>query len=555
MRRSVLAALGALAFALASAAAPSPAPAQHRPRPAQRSSDWRRGGVCYEIFVRSFYDSNGDGVGDLNGLTSRLDYINDGNPRSTTDLGANCVWLMPVAESPSYHGYDVSNYYRVEPAYGTNADFKRFVAAAHKRGIKVLVDMVLNHASSRHPYFLSALRDTASPYRSWFRFSPTPQGLGPWGAEAWHKSPVRDEYYYGVFSPEMPDWNYETPAVRDQAKKIARFWLDSMDVDGFRLDAVPYLVEEDGKLANTQGTHRLLHEYNQYVHTIKPDAFTVGEVWDSIGGQLSYYPDQLDDYFTFQLAGDLTRAENSGSGTELLNDYERMQGWEPATRWSPFLSNHDGTRIMTLLHGDLARAKQAATLLLTLPGLPFVYYGEEIGMTGDKPDPRLRTPMQWTSGPAAGFTTGRPWEALQGDSASANVQVESADTSSLLSLYRRLIHLRASNPALASGRLVALAADSGSVAAYLRTTGARSVLVVANLGSAPLANVRIWARQGAAEQGRYAAQPLLGDAAAFTVSVDRRGQLGGFVPVPTLAPHATYVFDLRRQSARRRQEH
>ena len=233
----VAAVLAASAGTIASAAAQAPA------RVVMPS-----GAVCYEVFVRSFFDSNGDGIGDLNGLTAKLDYINDGNPASPTSLGASCVWLMPVAASPSYHGYDVSDYYRVEPAYGTNADFRRFVAEAHRRGIAVLVDMVLNHSSSRNPWFLAALQDTASPYRSWYRFSPSPLGRGPWGEQAWHRSPVRAEYYWGVFSSEMPDLNYSTPQVREAAKKIATFWLRQMGVDGFRLDAVPYLVEQDSCL-------------------------------------------------------------------------------------------------------------------------------------------------------------------------------------------------------------------------------------------------------------------------------------------------------------------
>ncbi len=227
--------LAALALGAALAASAAPSAATQAPAPA-----WTRGAVCYEVFVRSFYDSDGDGIGDLNGLIQKLDYINDGNPVSRTDLGASCIWLMPIAESPSYHGYDVTDYYRVAHAYGTNADFKRLVAAAHRRGIKVLVDMVLNHSGSGHPYFQAALRDTTSPYRSWYRFSPTPLGKGPWGADAWHRSPVRDEYYYGVFWSGMPDLNYETPAVREEAKQIATFWLREMGVDGFRLDAVPY---------------------------------------------------------------------------------------------------------------------------------------------------------------------------------------------------------------------------------------------------------------------------------------------------------------------------
>src|SRR5256885_8288743 len=199
MRRGVSLGLCAALAAAPVAAAQTAAPA------------WTHGAVCYEVFVRSFYDSDGDGIGDLSGLIRKLDYING--------LGASCIWLMPVAQSPSYHGYDVSDYYRVEPAYGTNDDFKRLVAQAHRRGIKVLVDMVLNHSSSEHPYFQAALRDTTSPYRAWDRFARMSSG------EDWHRSPVRDEYYYGLFWSGMPDLNYETPAVRNEAKKIATFWL------------------------------------------------------------------------------------------------------------------------------------------------------------------------------------------------------------------------------------------------------------------------------------------------------------------------------------------
>ena len=188
--------------------------------------------VCYEVFIRSFYDSNGDGIGDLRGLTRKLDYI--------SGLGVDCVWLMPVAASPSYHGYDVTDYYKVEPDYGTNDDFQAFVGAAHRHKIRVLVDLVLNHSSSEHPWFQEALRDTAAPHRSWYRWAPTQNGAC---ANNWHKSPIRDECYFGLFWSGMPDLNYENPAVLDEMKRVARFWLDSMHVDGFRLDAVRHLVE------------------------------------------------------------------------------------------------------------------------------------------------------------------------------------------------------------------------------------------------------------------------------------------------------------------------
>ncbi len=517
------------------------------PALAQRQPEWTRGGVCYEIFVRSFYDSNGDGIGDLNGLIQKLDYVNDGNPRSTRSLGADCIWLMPVAASPSYHGYDVSDYYRVEPDYGTNADFQRLVREAHRRGIRVLVDMVLNHTSSRNPWFLAALEDTASPYRSWYVFSATPLGKGPWGEQVWWRSPLRDEYYYGKFDSTMPDLNYHTPAVRAEAMRIATFWLRTMGVDGFRLDAVPYLVEEGLCLMHCRGTHVFLHEYAAHVDSVKADAYTVGEVWGDIATQLPYYPDQLTSYFTFEIADTLLSVVNHGTAAGLLSGYLRLQDTLPPYRWSPFLSNHDRTRAMTTLGGDAARAKLAATLLLTLPGFPFVYYGEEIGMTGDKPDPRLRTPMQWRPGKGVGFTTGTPWESPQPDSQTVNVAAQDADPGSLLNLYRRLIHLRRSDEALASGRLVPLAAGKGKVAAYLRRAGRRAVLVVANLGGMPVSDVTLESAAGVLPPGRYGARNLLGGPDGAMLRVGADGRITRYVPATTLGPRESLVLDLIRR--------
>jgi len=393
--------------------------------------DWRRGATCYEIFVRSFFDSDGDGIGDLRGVTEKLDYINDGNAGTDRDLGARCIWLMPVNEASSYHGYDATDYYRVEPDYGTNDDFKRLVVEAHRRGVAVLVDMVLNHVSSEHPWFTEALGDPGAPHRSWFRWATSlPAERGPWGQEVWHKSPVRDEYYYGVFWHGMPDLDYHTPAVREEAKRIAAFWLTEMGVDGFRLDAVPYLVEEPGQQIGTAGTHAFLREYAASIRAIAPDAFTVGEVWDGLDRMLPYYPDQLESYFAFDLSDLLIAAVRDGSPQALLDRYAQFQQSVPDARYSTSLRNHDQTRTLTALGGDIARAKLAATLLLTLPGLPFVYYGEEIGMSGDKPDERLRTPMQWSGSANAGFTRGTPWESLQADWATTSVERQDRDPGS-----------------------------------------------------------------------------------------------------------------------------
>jgi alpha-amylase len=512
---------------------------------------WTRGATCYEVFVRSFADSDGDGIGDLNGLTARLDYVNDGDSTTTTDLGASCLWLMPVAESPSYHGYDVSDYYRVEPDYGTADDFKRLVAEAHRRGIEVLVDMVLNHTSDQLPAFQAALRDTASPYRSWYRFAPEPLGKGPWGMDAWHKSPVRDEYYYGVFWKGMPDLDYHTPAVREEAKQIATYWLTEMGVDGFRLDAVPYLMEDGDCQLGCEGTHAFLREYAAHLQSVRPGTYTVGEVWGGVDTLLPYYPDQLTSYFTFSLSDSLIASLRRGFATDLLGGFLRLQDTLPPYRWSPFLRNHDQTRTLTTVGGDWASARLGAVILLTLPGLPFVYYGEEIGMTGDKPDERLRTPMQWRAEPGLGFTSGRPWEAAQPDSFATTVAAQDGDPGSLLNLYRRLIHLRKAEPALGIGRLVPLATGDSSVVAYLRRADDELVLVVANLASGASGALAVRAPLEVLGPGRYQTRNLM-DRSRGNLQVDEAGRLGGVTGSGILAPKASVVLVLTRADGQRR---
>ncbi len=525
-------------LALVIIAVAAPAAAQ------QRLPAWTRGATCYEIFVRSFYDSDGDGIGDLKGLISKLDYINDGDPRSSRSLGARCIWLMPVAESPSYHGYDVSDYYRVHHEYGTNADFHRLIGAAHRRGIRVLVDMVLNHASAKHPYFQAALRDTSSPYRAWFRWSATePPDLNPWGQSNWRQSPVRDEWYYAFFCCNMPDLNYSHPPVVAEAKKIARFWLDDMGADGFRLDAIPYLVEEDNRIVHTAGTHALLRDYETYVRSVKPDAFTVGEVSDNTDALVGYYPDQLDSYFAFELADSIVSAVRTGSARGLLLPVLRLQRDVPFGHWSPFLRNHDQPRTRTELGGDMARTRLAALLLLTMPGLPFVYYGEEIGMTGSKPDERLRTPMQWRAAAGAGFTRGTPWARLQDDSLATTVEAQERDPHSLLRFYRRLIHLRAANAALASGKLLPLTTSDAAATAYLRRDGARVVIVIANLSGKPLRNVSLTSVDDVMPPGSFAVRSLLGGISAAPLRATG-GRLAGYVPFPVLSPLEGHILEI-----------
>ena len=523
------------------------------PLSAQAPPAWTKGATCYEVFVRSFQDSDGDGIGDLKGLIARLDYLNDGNPASRRDLGVGCIWLMPVAESPSYHGYDVTDYYRVERDYGTNEDLRRLVREAHRRGIKVLVDLVLNHSSSEHPYFQAALRDTASPYRAWYRWSRTNPGeKTPWGADVWHKSPVRDEHYFALFWGGMPDLNYATPAVMDEAKKVARFWIDSMGVDGFRLDAVKHLVEEPGKVQHAAGTHAALREWQAAVRAMKPDVYTIGEVWDNVDAMLPYYPDQLTSHFAFEVADALVNAVNKGTAKGMLDAAVRLQRAIPDHRWSPFLRNHDQPRTRTELGGgpstgsggSMRKARLASGLLLTMPGMPFVYYGEEIGMTGTKPDERIRTPMHWTRGHHAGFTSGKPWQPLAADSAQVTVEAQARDPRSILALHRQLIHLRAANRALGGGALVPMTTTSDAVAAFARRDGDRAVVVLANLGTRAANGVAITSEAGALPAGRWTLRSLTGNAAATPLVVGADGRVARWAPMRALAPLELYLFEL-----------
>ncbi len=480
---------------------------------------WWNNGVCYEVFIRSFYDTNNDGIGDINGLIAKLDYINDGNPDSQTDLGANCIWLMPVMESSSYHGYDVVDYYKVEQDYGSNEDFARLIDAAHERGIAVILDLVLNHTSSQHPWFIDALNNPNSPYRDYFIWSATnPNYLGPWGEPVWHRSPMRDEYYYGVFWQGMPDLNYRNPVVTQEMYNISAFWLNDMRADGFRLDAVKHFVENQSDQENTRETHAWLRDYAAFLHTTKADSFTVGEVFDGRSGVLeSYYPDQLDSHFEFGISNAILDAARSGSGAGLIKSVASVDQRLPYQRWASFLTNHDQERTMSVLGEDTGRARIAATALLTLPGLPFVYYGEEIGMIGKKPDENLRTPMQWSTEANAGFSSATPWQGLQSNAASVHVAAQDSDPQSLLNLYRKLIHLRQSTPALAQGSFTPLTSTgeaSSAVGAFVRQHAEGSVLVILNFSNQPIEGLSISTSTSDIPSASYQLSALLGDGVA-----------------------------------------
>jgi glycosidase len=462
------------------------------------TTNWWDGRVFYEIFVRSFADSTtgplaNDGTGDLQGLIERLDYLNDGNPATTTDLGITGIWLMPISPSPSYHGYDVTDYYGVNPDYGTTDDLRRLVVEAHKRGIRVIVDLVLNHSSSRHPRFRQALRGDPLA-QDWYIFVPAdqvPTIRGPWDQVVWHES--NRLHYYGVFWEGMPDLNYRNPAVTGEAYRVADFWLRDMGVDGFRLDAVRYMIEDGAEMADTPETIEWLAGFRAHVKSVNAAALTLGEVWTNTE-IVSDYIDRgaLDLAFEFDLAGAILDAARSGTKDKLAYTIDNVTASYPHGRYATMITNHDQERVASELDEDPARMKLAASILLTLPGVPFLYYGEEIGQIGTKPDEMIRNPMPWTGGRHAGFTgAAQPWEPLQPGHEKRNVAAQDAETDSLLNHYRRLLRLRQAVPSLAFGEVRTVETGRNDVIAWERAAGAERVTVVANLSQETIRGYRL----------------------------------------------------------------
>lgn len=444
--------------------------------------DWWDHAVFYEIFVRSFYDSNGDGIGDFAGITQKLDYLNDGNPATTTDLGINAIWLMPIFPSPSYHGYDVTDYLEVNPDYGTLDDFKTLVAEAHKRGIHVIIDFVINHTSDKNLWFVSSL-DVNSSYHDWYIWSKTNPGYpGPWGETVWHEA-SNGYYYYGVFTETMPDLNYKNSAVTDKIELIAKTWLTEMDIDGFRVDGARHLIEDGETQVNTPETLAWFKNFRSLYKEWKPSAMSVGEVWDSSYITTEYLKDQsFDMMFDFDLASALVTTVGMGDAASLSGSIQSEIALYQDKGMATFLTNHDMNRVMSALGGDVKRASHAATALLTIPGTPFIYYGEEIGMVGEKPDQQIRTPMQWTAGVEAGFTSASAWELPNFSYKTVNVASEDADKNSLLSLYRNLINIRLRHPALLSGKYVQVLTSDPALYAALSLAGNETLFTVINLG-------------------------------------------------------------------------
>jgi alpha-glucosidase len=528
-----------------------------RPAPAS-DADWWRTGVVYQIYPRSFADTDGDGIGDLPGIIEHLDHLRDGTDQS---LGVDAIWLSPIFPSPDYDfGYDVADYMDIDPRYGTLADFDRLVDACHRRGIKVILDLVLNHSSHQHAWFGASRTSRTGPYAEWYIWRDSPgrtltgarRPPNNWrsffGGSAWTWDETRQQFYLHTFLPEQPDFNWRNPDVRDALLGVVRAWLDR-GVDGFRLDVFNVFFKDAALRSNplriggrgAWSWQHHLHDRNQpeLADLLKdlrglvderPGRMTVGELFDGTIAEAAAHsaPGHLAFDFSF-----IRPRWDAGEFRRVIS--ERDAAFGPA-RWpTNVLSNHDQPRHASRFDlpdgtppgglGD-ARAKVAAAMLLTLRGTAFLYYGEEIAQRNlvvpndrafDPPARRAgflfrwwnrdqaRGPMAWEPGPGAGFTTGTPWLPLPPHADSRNVDTESGEPDSVLSTYRRLLRLRAATPALSAGDQELVDVGSDDVLAYRRREpggNGASALVLLNFDGRPV-SVDVPAAPGPAWQVRF----------------------------------------------------
>jgi alpha-glucosidase len=478
---------------------------------------WWKRGVIYQIYPRSFQDSNGDGIGDLPGIESRLDHL--------VGLGVDALWISPIYPSPmADFGYDVADYCDIDPRFGTLQDFDRLVSATHERGLKLVLDFVPNHSSSEHAWFRESRSSRDNPRRDWYIWRDPGPGGGPpnnwvsnFGGPAWTLDEATGQYYHHAFLPEQPDLNWSNPEVRAAMHDVLRFWM-KRGVDGFRVDVIWHLAKDmslpdnppnPGWAPGQPEINRFLQvhsadqpEVHRYIAEMRrvleefDDRVLIGEIYLPLERLVSYYGDDLGGAhlpFNFQLIHAAWNARTIGG---LIAEYERLL---PRGGWPNWvLGNHDQPRIAARV-GE-AQARVAAMLLLTLRGTPTLYYGDEIGIGAveippeavqdpwEKNEPGLgfgrdpeRTPMAWDMSPGAGFSEAQPWLPLHAGHATANVEALAEDPRSILSLYRGLIASRRTDKALSVGDLKLVEAGP-DVLAYERRHEGRRVLVALNMG-------------------------------------------------------------------------
>ena len=492
-----------------------------------RQAGWYKDAIIYQVHVRTFSDSNGDGIGDFQGLAQRLDYVQE--------LGVTAIWLMPFSPSPLRDdAYDISDYKSVHPSYGTLDDFKTFLSGAHDRGIRVIIEMVANHTSDQHPWFLESRASQDNPKRDWYVWSDTDTTYSgtriifvDTEMSNWAWDPISKSYYWHRFFSHQPDLNYDNPAVREEMWNVMKFWLE-LGVDGFRLDAVPYLIEREGtSCENLPETHDVLRELRKKVDDQFPGAMLLAEANQWPADLRPYFGngDEFHMAFHFPLMPRMfmgLRLEDRKPITEILQQTPEI----PAScQWCLFLRNHDELtlemvtdierdymydiyasdktmrlnlgirrRLAPLLDNDRRRIELMNGMLFSLPGTPIIYYGDEIGMgdniyLGDRNG--VRTPMQWSGGWNGGFSTGDP-ESLYSPPIlnpvygyqAVNVLSQKRSEHSLLSWMKHIIQVRRSSPVFGSGSIEFLYPANHRVLAYVRQLGKETVLVVNNLSSA-----------------------------------------------------------------------
>ena len=504
---------------------------------------WWNDSVCYEIFVRSFKDSNADGIGDFNGITEKLDYLNDGDPATSTDLGITCLWLMPIYPSPSYHGYNVTDYYAVNPEYGTMEDFRSLLEAAHTHGICLILDLTLNHTSTLHPWYIEAT-DPASPYHDWYIWSAYDPGYtGSWGQPVWF--PYNDKYYYSTFGANFADLNYNNPAVNAEMQEVVRFWLEEVGVDGFRLDAAKHMIEEGSVQANSASTHDWWKGFRTFYKQVNPQAFTVGEIWDTTAITAQYLQgDEFDLALDFYLAAAFINSVNQESASAAINQLELSYTSLPSLQNAPFLTNHDQNRLIDQVGNDPQKTMVAASLLLTAPGMPFIYYGEEIGMEGQKPDEQIRRPMQWSDIHYGGFSLVFPWEPLAPGWRSQNVASQITDPTSILSHYRNLIQARNQHASLRVGGLNVLTTGNDALYGIMRISQQEAILVLVNLSGEPIRDYALSLEQSHLAGGSYTPIAILGTGEFNLLSASSTGGFSQYIPLAEIPPYATFILQL-----------
>ena len=418
-------------------------------------TDWRTSTISYEIFVRSFCDSDGDGIGDFRGIASKASYLKE--------LNVGCVWLMPIHESPSYHGYDIIDYYSTNEDYGTIDDFKYMLDVLHQYDIKVLIDFVANHSSSQNKWFIDALSNPDSPYADYYEFTDKPDSTS-----GWRYNGKYNKYYRGNFSEGMPDLNFKNKAVWTEMKNAAGYWLD-MGVDGFRLDASMH-IDPDWDL-----TQEWWMDFETYVKSKKPDAFVVGENWTTNPDPVASFFKCMDSSFDFPLQDQIMKL----AGGEQLNiigfvnrELQLQKRYADTTPNVPktsvmttFLNNHDQTRTVSYL-GSVEKAKLAAAIQLTLPGMPFIYYGEELGQLSNSTDPNRREAMDWyASAKGEGMCVldekffGVPSKYTKANDG-ISLEEEINDENSIYNYYKKLTQLRTDNPIFFSGNYFSIESKS-----------------------------------------------------------------------------------------------